>query len=138
MKRLPIVFVLLVVIFGLGLFVWSAYNKSLVNKDSLYPYINTSEFPFGRVGGYYEAEVMGSLVGAKAKLKITAIQIPDGLNLRDCQQEYHIKSLPKPNTLIRCKLSGYPTSGGIFNSVFEISAADYTNTVAQEFEIIIN
>ena len=77
-------------------------------------------------------------MGAKAKLKIITTQIPDGLKLSDCKQEYNIKSLSKPNTFMKCKLSGYPAQGGNFISSFEISAEGYANTVVQEFEIIVN
>lgn len=138
MKKLIITTVVFILIFGLVIFFWIKDKNDLVNKQTLIPYINTPELPSGKVGELYNSELVGSLVGSKVKLNITTQQIPEGLNLTDCKQEYNASYLSKPNSLIVCQLTGYPNESGTFDSSFEIGAEGYFNKTIQNFELLIN
>lgn len=138
MKKLLIPVFLTLTIFGLLIFFWIKNKNDEVNKQTLMPYINTPELPNGKVGELYNGELIGSLIGSKVKLNITAQQIPAGLSLTNCKQEYNVSYLSKPNSLITCQLIGYPNESGTFDSFFEISAKGYNNKVIERFELYIN
>lgn len=163
MKKLIIAAVVCISIFGLAIFFWVKQKNDLVNKQTLIPSFNTPDLPSGKVeqksdlvnretliprfstpdlpsgkvGEYYEAELTGTLIGAKAELDIIGLEIPVGLNIDDCKQDFDIDLIPKPNTFIKCQLRGYPEKSEVFESSFELSAKDYTNRVVERFEIFI-
>ena len=138
MKKLLIPVFLILTVFGLLIFFWVKNKNDLFNKQTLIPYIVTPELPSGKVGELYSGELIGSLVGAKAKLDITAQQIPEGLSLTDCKQEYNVSYLSKPNSLLTCQLTGYPNRSGTFDLSFEISAKGYYSNSIAKFELYIN
>lgn len=138
MKRLFFSLVIFLSIFDLTMFFWIKNKNDLVNKQTLIPYINTPELPSGKVGELYSGELIGSLIGSKVKLDITAKQIPAGLSLTNCKQEYNVSYLSKPNSLITCQLTGYPNGSGTFNSSFEISAKGYYSNSIAKFGLYIN
>ena len=138
MKKLIITIVVFISIFGLVIFFWVKNKNDLVNKQTLIPRFNTPELPSGKVGELYNGELIGSLIGAKVKLNISALQIPEGLSLTDCEQKYNVDLLLKPNSLITCQLTGYPVKDGAFISSFETSADGFFNKTVQDFEIYVN
>lgn len=138
MKKLITTIVVFISIFGLVIFFWVKDNNDLVNKQTLLPRFSIPDLPSGKVGEYYEAELTGLLIGAKAELEIVDLQIPVWLNIDDCKQEYNVSNLPQPNSLITCQLTGYPNESGTFNSSFEINAEGYFNKTIQNFELYIN
>ena len=138
MKKLIITIMVFISIFGLVIFFWIKNKNDQVNRETLVPYINTPELPGGKIGELYRSELIGSLIGSKVKLNIKAQQMPEGLNLTDCKQEYNASYLPKPNSLITCQLTGYPNGSGTFNSSFEISAKGYYSNSIAKFELYIN
>lgn len=138
MKKLIITIVFFILIFGLVIFFWVKQKNDLVNKQTLMPYINTPELSSGKIGELYKGELIGSLVGSKVKLDITAQQMPKGLSLTDCKQKYNVNYLSKPNSLITCQITGYPNESGIFNLSFEINATGYYNKTVTNLELYIN
>ena len=138
MKKLIISIAVLLSILGLVIFFWVKNKNDLFNKQTLIPYIVTPELPSGKVGELYSGELIGSLVGAKVKLDITAQQIPEGLSLTDCKQEYNVSYLSQPNSLITCQLTGYPSESGSLDLFFEINARGYYNKTVAKFELYIN
>lgn len=138
MKKLLISIAISFSIFGLLFFFWIKNKNDQVNRETHIPYINTPEFPSGKVGELYNGELIGSLIGSKVKLNIIAQQIPEGLSLTDCKQEYNVSYLSKPNSLIICQLTGYPNESGSFDLSFEISAEKYNNSTTQKLYITIN
>lgn len=137
MKNLIITIVVFISIFGLVIFFWVKQKNDLVNKQTLMPYINTPELSSGKIGELYNGELIGSLVGSKVKLDITVQQMPEGLSLTDCKQEYNVNYLSKPNSLITCQLTGYPTKVGNFESTFEVSAEGYHNRTTTKYSLDI-
>lgn len=138
MKKLIITIVVCISIFGLVIFFWVKQKNDLVNKQTLLPSFSTPDLSNGKVGEYYEAELTGMLVGANARLEIKPLQLPEGIKLSDCNQQYNVSFIPKPNTFISCQLNGYPTKDGSFDSSFEINAEGYFNKTIQNFELYIN
>lgn len=138
MKKLIITTIVFISIFGLVIFFWVKDKNDEVNKQTLIPRFSTLGLPSGKVGEYYQAELTGLLVGAKAELEIIGLQIPVGLNINDCKQEFNLDIIPKPNVFIKCQLSGYPLKSEVFESSFELSAKDFTNRVIGRFGIFIS
>ena len=138
MKKLIITTIVFISIFGLVIFFWVKDKNDLDNKQTLIPRFSTADLPIGKVGESYQAELTGTLVGAKAELEIVSLQIPEWLNIDDCKQDFDIDLIPKPNTFIRCNLSGYPEKSEVFESSFELNAKDYTNRVVGKFKIFIS
>lgn len=137
MKNLIITTVVFISILGLVIFSWVKDKNDLINKQTLLPSFSTSDLPSGKVGEYYQAELTGTLIGAKAELEIIGLQIPVGLNVDNCKQDFDIDLIPKPNSFISCNLSGHPEKSEVFESLFELSAKDYTNRVVGRFRINI-
>ena len=76
------------------------------------PFINTSELPNAKKGVYYQSEILASTQGSHQDLEITVANLPEGLALGNCQQEFDIKAIPAPNTLIKCLIEGTPLNAG--------------------------
>lgn len=138
MKKLLISIFISISIFGLLFFFWIKNKNDAVNKQTLIPHFSTPDLPSGKVGEYYEADIYASIIGSKVNMQITSIQIPQGLNLADCKQEFNLDAIKKPNTLIVCKLKGIPTIGGGFELVFKASAEGYSNKTIGRNQIFIN
>ena len=75
------------------------------------------------------------MVGAKAKMQITDINIPAGLSIADCNQNYNVSNIPKPNTVISCKLVGTLSESGQFGLSLKVSANGYNNSVIQNYNL---
>lgn len=138
MKNLIITTVVFISIFGLVIFFWIKDKNDLDNKQTLIPRFNTPVLSSGKVGELYSGELIGSLIGSKVKLEITAQQVPVGLSLTDCKQEYNVSYLSKPNSLITCQLTGYPNESGTFDSFFEINAIGFSGKTIGRYEISIS
>ena len=138
MKKLIITTVVFILIFSAVIFFWIKNKNDLDNKQTLLPRFSTVDLPSGKVGEYYQAELTGLLVGAKAELEITGLQISEGLSLNNCKQDFNLDLIPKPNTFIKCQLNGYPQKNEVFESSFKLSAKDFTNRVIGKFKIFIS
>lgn len=138
MKKFLILTLFIAMLLVSGLFSWKWYQKDMAKRSSLIPSINTFELPDGKIDQLYKAEVIASLVGAKVKLTLKAVELPFGLGLKDCKQFYNVKNLSKPNTFVQCTLSGIPDKNGVFDAVFKITALNYDNSSIKTIGIIIN
>lgn len=100
MKNLIITTVVFISIFGLVIFFWIKDKNDLDNKQTLIPRFNTPVLSSGKVGELYSGELIGSLIGSKVKLEITAQQVPVGLSLTDCKQEYNVSYYQNQTVLL--------------------------------------
>lgn len=102
------------------------------------PTVGTAALPQGSVNQYYEAQVSAILVGIKREVKLEATSIPQGLILEDCKMTYNLVSLPKPNSVVNCTISGYPTLSGLQDVALKASSKGFANATRSKTPIIIN
>ena len=134
--RKIILLVIALVLLSLIAFGFIKY-RTKIHKESLYPNISTVSLSDGKVGEYYKAEIVGSLIGEKAKLNMKMTDITNGLTLGICIQEYNSSLFPRPNSVIKCDLEGYPQAVGVNQISFEIEAEDYANSIIKNLSLII-
>jgi hypothetical protein len=72
------------------------------------PFVNTSDLPSAKKGVYYQSEILVSAQGPHQDLEMTIANLPEGLMQGNCQQEFDIRAIPLPNTLIKCQVEGIP------------------------------
>lgn len=135
MKRLAITVLISLIVIGISIFFLIRNKNDLMKKQRLIPRLSTLELPSATVGSRYEADIFASMVGAKAKMQIIGINIPTDLSITDCNQSYNNPNIPKPNTVINCKLVGMPREGGQFEVSFKVEAKDYKNSVSQKYNL---
>ena len=108
----------LIVIFLISLGITSylavSYRQKILNAPNSLPppFINTPNLPNAKKGIYYQSEILASTQGSHQDLEITVANLPEGLALGNCQQEFDIKAIPAPNTLIKCPIEGTPLNSG--------------------------
>lgn len=135
MKRLIITIFTSLIILGLPIFFWIKSKNDFLNKQTLIPRFGTSELPSAFVGKPYEADLFASVVGAKAKMEITGIGLLPELSITDCSQEYNKVGIPKPNTIVNCKLVGTLRESGQVELSFKVEARGYNNSVIQKYKL---
>lgn len=135
MKRLLIIIFISLIILGLSIFFWITNKNNLVNRQALIPRFGTSELPPAMVNEQYEADIFASIIGAKAKMQITGIDIPTNLNIADCNQKHNYSDIPKPNTVVNCKLVGTLNEVGQIELSFKVGADGYNNSVIQKYNL---
>lgn len=137
MKRLMISVLTSLIIIGLPIFFWIKNKNDLIKRQTLIPRFSTLELPSATVNNQYEADIFASIVGVKAKMQITDINIPAGLSIADCDQNYNVSNIPKPNTVISCKLVGILSESGQLELSFKVEATGYNNSVIQKYKLSI-
>jgi hypothetical protein len=117
----------------------SKIGKINTTKMNPLPYINTFELPNAKVGTGYYGEVFATLMGANEDLPITITDLPDGLTLGKCSQEFDSKLIPTPNTLTKCLIEGIPAKDGLYQT--KVSATNKNNsgyhTVEQTIDLVV-
>lgn len=114
------------------------YFDTKSKMSRLMPNVGTTFLPNGSVNEYYEAEVSAILVGLKREIKLEAISIPSGLVLKDCAMVYNLVSLPKPNSVVNCSITGYPALSGLQEVVLRSSSKGFSNATRSNISILIN
>lgn len=137
MKRIIALSLILSLLLALGIYGVLKYQKFQKDRETLFPRFNTGSLLPGSANALYEADIFGSLIGARAKLQITPLKMPENLNLENCDQTNNLPSLPRPNSMLNCKLKGFIPSG-TYQIEMEISASGYYSTSVQTYDLIIN
>jgi len=136
MKKIVVLSLTLVFVLGLGVYFFFRYQKYQKDIVALFPRFSTMDLPVGSAGTLYQADIFGSLIGASAKLEITPLTMPPGLDLTSCKQSNNLSSLPRPSSMLHCQLQG-TLPKGIYPIELEISARGHYNTVVQTFSVVI-
>lgn len=137
MKNNLIVILSVLLFVALSTTTFVLYIKNQNNKLSLIPRFSTPDLPAGKVASLYEADIFGSLIGAKAKMEIISLESPDGLKITDCKQNYNLDRFPKPNTVISCKIKGI-TPSETTDLKLQVKAKGYNNSVIQIYKLTLN
>lgn len=89
-------------------------SQAVQNTPNSYPppFINTSDLTNAKKGAYYQSQILASITGSHQNLEMTVANLPEGLTLRSCSQEFDIGTIPAPNTLIKCPIEGSPLNAG--------------------------
>jgi hypothetical protein len=91
-----------------------------------FPYLNIENLASAKVGAEYSAPIFATISGDKENLTIDATNLPGGLTLEDCIQQFNIDTSPTPNSQTECFIKGVPTNAGIY--YLKITATNtYTN-----------
>ncbi len=134
MKRIITLSLILTLLLALCIYGVLKYQKFQKDRGTLFPRFNTGSLMAGSEHVPYEADIFGSLIGAKAKLEITTLKMPAGLNLEGCDQTNNLSSLPRPNSMIHCTLKGTMPKG-TYPIELEISASGYYSKVVQNYDL---
>jgi len=79
---------------------------------------------------------MASTQGSHQNLEMTVANLPEGLTLGKCRQEFDSKLIPTPNTLTKCVIEGTPAKDGLYQ--IKVSATNKNNSGYHTVEKIID
>jgi len=114
--------VIFILALGINAYLIVSYRQKILNAPNSLPppFINTSELPNAKKGVYYQSEILASTQGSHQDLEMTVANLPEGLALGKCQQEFDVKVITTPNTLLKCPVEGIPLNAGEYR--LEVSA----------------